>query len=143
MRKITTIIVHCTATPEGVPVSVDKIRSWHIKERGFSDIGYHFIIGIDGTIHSGRALEAVGAHCIGHNTNSIGIAYVGGLSATTNLPKDTRTPSQKRALIELCTQLCERFSIARHDIYGHNRFSSKACPCFDVQEIIDAIPLHF
>ena len=79
MRKINKIIIHCSATPEGREVSVDTIRKWHLKRR-FSDIGYHYVIGLDGTIHKGRPIEKVGAHCSYENIGSIGICYVGGMS---------------------------------------------------------------
>jgi N-acetylmuramoyl-L-alanine amidase len=78
MRRLTEIIVHCTATREGKNYTVEDIRRWH-KERGFSDIGYHFVIYLDGSVHEGRPIEKVGAHCSGHNATTIGIAYVGGL----------------------------------------------------------------
>ena len=85
----------------------------------------------NGTIHIGRTLEEVGAHCQGHNQASIGICYIGGLSAD-GRPKDTRTPEQKAALRALVDQLKERFPGAQ--VYGHNRFAAKACPCFRVPE---------
>ena len=66
MRRIDQIIVHCTATPAGRETSVDEIRRWHL-ERGFSDIGYHFVIGLDGCIEDGRPLVKIGAHCKGKN----------------------------------------------------------------------------
>ena len=85
----------------------------------------------NGTIHIGRTLEEVGAHCQGHNQSSIGICYIGGLSAD-GRPKDTRTPEQKAALRALVAQLKERFPGVQ--VYGHNRFAAKACPCFRVPE---------
>lgn len=143
MRKIKEIIIHCTATPEDVPVSVETIKRWHTQERGFADIGYHFVIGLDGSVHLGRSVEIIGAHCQGHNSNSIGIAYVGGLDKTTKAPKDTRTPAQKKALVDLCTRLLERFNLTTSDIYPHCQFSNKACPCFDIQDLRNEIPLLF
>lgn len=143
MRKIKEIIIHCTATPEGVDVSPETIKVWHIQERGFADVGYHFIITLDGSVHQGRPIEMVGAHCLGHNSNSIGIAYVGGLSQVTKAPKDTRTPAQKKALVHLCTRLLEQYNLTTSDIYPHNKFSNRACPCFDVQELRNEIPLLF
>ena len=92
---------------------------------------HHYVVYRNGTIHIGRTLEEVGAHCQGHNQSSIGICYIGGLSAD-GRPKDTRTPEQKAALRALVTQLKERFPGAQ--VYGHNRFAAKACPCFRVPE---------
>lgn len=129
MRKIEKIIIHCSATPEGRDVKMETIRSWHL-QRGWSDIGYHYVIELDGKIVSGRPLERVGAHCRGENTGSIGICYVGGLDAEMN-PKDTRTKEQRAALHSLLYDLTDNF--AQATIHGHNEFSSKACPSFNVQ----------
>ena len=69
MRDISKAIVHCTATPEGRPTTVEDIRSWH-KARGWSDIGYHYVIYLDGSVHEGRPVERMGAHCKGQNKGS-------------------------------------------------------------------------
>jgi len=130
MRDINKIILHCTATPEGRDVSVDTIRQWHL-DRGWSDIGYHYIIYLDGTIKEGRPVERQGAHVRGYNKNSIGIAYVGGCDANMS-PKDTRTNAQKIAIWDLITELMNRHIDST--LHGHNEFSSKACPSFDVQK---------
>ena len=97
MRKINLIIVHCSATPEGKDFTVDDITRWH-KARGFKTIGYHYVIYRDGSIHKGRPVSEEGAHCVGHNKNSIGVCYIGGLAADGKTPKDTRTDSQKSSL---------------------------------------------
>ena len=130
MRKITEIIIHCSATIEGKDYTVADIDRWH-RARGFRKIGYHYVIYRDGSIHAGRPISETGAHCVGHNAHSIGICYIGGLSAD-GRPKDTRTPEQKAALWALVDQLKERFPGAQ--VYGHNRFAAKACPCFRVPE---------
>ena len=99
MRKINKIILHCTATKEGQDFTVDDVRRWHIG-RGFADIGYHYLIYLDGSVHKGRPIVRIGAHCSGQNKDSIGICYVGGLDSN-NKPKDTRTDEQKAALVKL------------------------------------------
>lgn len=131
MRKINEIIIHCSATPEGKDFTVDDIRRWHLA-RKFSDIGYHYVVYRDGSVHKGRAENLVGAHCLGHNANSIGICYIGGVSADGKTPKDTRTPQQKIALRQLVNQL--RFYYPDASVHGHNEYSSKACPSFNVQK---------
>ena len=98
MRNINKIIVHCSASPEGKNFSVSEIRRWHL-QRGFADIGYHFVIYLDGSVHVGRPLHKSGAHCKGQNKNSIGICYVGGLDSDGKTPKDTRTDTQKASLV--------------------------------------------
>lgn len=143
-RKITELILHCTASQEGVNQTVAAIRNYHIKKKGWSDIGYHFVIYLDGSIHTGRPLDKIGAHCPGHNSNSIGICYVGGLDKNKN-PKDTRTDAQKKGLLELLTQLKKQYPNAK--IIGHRDTSPdlngngtvepsewiKSCPCFDAK----------
>ena len=128
-RKINEIIVHCSATKEGQPVTVEEIRRWHL-QRGFADIGYHFVIYIDGTLHNGRPINKDGAHCTGHNSNSIGICYVGGLDSK-GKAKDTRTAAQKAALVTLLKRLKSLYPLAT--IHGHREFANKACPCFDAR----------
>ena len=127
-RRITEIIVHCTATPEGKDYTIKDITSWH-KQRGFSTIGYHYVVYRDGSVHNGRDINVAGAHCTGHNAHSIGVCYVGGLAKDGKTPKDTRTNVQKASLEILLRKLRTLYPTAK--IYGHNTFSAKACPCFD------------
>lgn len=127
MREITEIIVHCSATKEGGEYHASDIDRWH-KQRGFNKIGYHYVVALDGTIEGGRAESEVGAHCVGHNKNSIGVCYIGGLSAD-GKPKDTRTDAQKRALEQLLRHLVKKYPKAT--IHGHRDFANKACPSFD------------
>ena len=136
MRAINKIIIHCSATPEGKDYTVYDITRWH-KERGFKDIGYHYVIYRDGTIHDGRDVKLVGAHCTGQNANSIGICYIGGVAIDGKTPKDTRTPAQKTALLNLIRTLKVKYPGAK--VHGHREFANKACPSFDVQKEYKAI----
>ena len=131
MRKINKIILHCTATPEGRQHDVADIRRWHLK-RGFNDIGYHYLIHIDGTIEEGRPLNKQGAHCSGENKGSIGLCYVGGMSKDMKKAKDTRTQAQKDSLINLMHELIYKYN-KDMTIHGHNEYANKACPSFNVQ----------
>ena len=136
-RKISKIILHCTATPEGEDYNVEQIRDIHVNGNGWSDIGYHWLIGRDGTIYPGRPEAIAGAHCEGYNTDSIGVSYVGGCPARSvknwmNQSKDTRTDAQKKALVALVKELRSRYPGAT--VHGHNEFSNKACPSFDVKK---------
>lgn len=141
MRKIDEIIIHCSATIEGKEYDVEDIRKMH-KERGFSDVGYHYIILLDGKQQNGRSIVKAGAHVKGHNSNSIGICYIGGLDENKK-PKDTRTDKQKTSLKLLVESLKMTFPDA--EVKGHRDLSPdkdgdgviekhewmKACPCFD------------
>lgn len=130
MRAIHKIIIHCTATREGDDISVDTIRRWHLA-RGWSDIGYHYVIDIKGNINAGRPIELMGSHTRGENKYSIGVAYVGGVEADGVTPKDTRTKAQKDSIIRLVKKLKGCYPDV--SIHGHNEFSNKACPSYNVQ----------
>ncbi len=107
MREISEIIIHCTATREGREVTMAEIDAWH-RERGFDQIGYHYVVMLNGDIKVGRPEFREGAHCKGHNRHSIGVCYVGGLDKQGN-PADTGTPEQKSALRELLILLKKRY----------------------------------
>lgn len=130
MRKITKIIIHCSATPEGRDYTVEDIDRWH-RQKGWKGIGYHYVIYRDGSVHAGRDVEQIGAHCTGQNANSIGICYIGGMTADNKKPKDTRTPAQKAALRDLVERLRAKYPAAT--VHGHREFANKACPSFDVK----------
>lgn len=132
MRKIDKLIVHCSATAEGRDYTVAQIREWHVKGNGWRDIGYHYVIYRDGSVHTGRPVEQIGAHTTGQNANSIGICYIGGYAADGKTPKDTRTEAQRIALRRLVKELKEKYPGAT--VHGHNEFANKACPCFDVRK---------
>ena len=145
MRKISEIIVHCSATAEMRDFGAKDIDLWH-KAQGWDCIGYHYVVRIDGTIEEGRPVERIGAHCKGHNAYSIGICYIGGLAADNKTPKDTRTTEQKVALLSLVRFLKGKFPDAA--VIGHRDASPdinnngiiepsewmKACPSFDAKE---------
>lgn len=129
--KTTLLVVHCTATPEGREHTVADIRGWH-KAQGWADIGYHYVVHLNGEVSPGRPEEDVGAHVAGQNSHSIGIVYVGGVDKN-GKPKDTRTPEQRDALVRLTEQILKKYpTITR--VAGHNEFAAKACPSFDVRK---------
>lgn len=128
-QAIKYIIVHCSATPAGRNVTAADIDRYH-RKRGFSKIGYHYVVRLDGTIEEGRPVTQIGAHCLGKNDCSIGVCYVGGIDSD-GRPVDTRTPAQKRALLSLLTDLRRRYPQA--EIVGHRDFAAKACPSFDAR----------
>lgn len=149
-RRIDWIVVHCTASKEGTNLTVEQIRAQH-KNQGWSDIGYHYVVDLYGNVHLGRDVDIAGSHVAGHNSNSIGVVYVGGLENMPGVPynklkaKDTRTLAQKKALRDLLKDLRELYPTAK--IQGHRDFSPdknhngviepsewiKDCPCFDAK----------
>ena len=154
IKDVGLIVIHCSATREGQDIKRDDIKHMHLN-RGFNDIGYHFVIELDGTIVKGRDLNVMGAHVRGHNMNSWGICYIGGLDKNGS-PKDTRTPAQNHSLkqlIEILKVLSPKAEIKGHrdlspDLDGDGVIEShewlKSCPCFSVSEWVkpfqDSLP---
>jgi len=127
MRAIKHIVVHCADTPKGVDFDINDIANWHVLERGWSDVGYHYVIKLDGTIQRGRALETKAAGVAGYNRNSIHICYIGGKD------EDTRTVEQRVSLVYLVGVLKRMFPDA--EALGHRDFPdvTKTCPSFDAK----------
>ena len=129
MRTITLIVVHCSANKAGSAFRMADIDRYH-RSLGWKGCGYHYVIPTDGTIETGRDEAVVGAHCRNHNRHSIGICYIGGLSAD-GKPMDTRTDAQRIALRCLLEHLHWKYPKAL--IVGHRDLNpQKVCPCFDV-----------
>ena len=129
MRSVSLIIVHCSANRAGSALRLADIDRYH-RSLGWKGCGYHYVIPVDGTVEEGRPLAQVGAHCRKHNSHSIGVCYIGGLSPE-GKPMDTRTEAQRVALRRLLERLHGEFP--RAVIVGHRDLDShKACPCFDV-----------
>lgn len=133
------IIVHCTATRpdwyEGrsVEEKVAEIRRWHVSDRGWRDIGYHYVVDRDGSVAKGRAETVSGAHVRDHNRGTIGISLVGGFgSSETDVFSDNFTESQETAMRDLIADIQSRTLIRK--ISGHNDYAPKACPGFKVSE---------
>ena len=149
-EKITTIVVHCSATKATQDIGAKEIDEWHkdpVKHppHGWLMIGYHAVIRRDGAIEGGRPLNVVGSHVFGHNTYTLGVCVVGGLDSN-GKPEDNFTPEQYRALAGLITNWRATFPSIR-DVCGHRDLSPdvdgdgvvekwewlKDCPCFDVR----------
>ena len=131
MRKIDEIIIHCTGTVPSHKTTLASVRDYHVKTNGCKDIGYHYLVTLDGKIHAGRPLDQAGAHCSSHNANTIGVCYVGGLGSDRK-PKDTRNMAQTAALNNLVHALKICFPSIKK-VSGHYMYNkSKPCPCFDV-----------
>jgi N-acetyl-anhydromuramyl-L-alanine amidase AmpD len=133
MRTINEIIIHCSATTPSMKIDAEWIRKVHVEQNGWKDIGYHFVITRDGLMDFGREVAVIGAHCKGHNANSIGICLVGGINQK-GKPEDNFTPAQFVALKQLIAILKEQFpGIVK--LSGHNDYDkNKACPSFKVSE---------
>lgn len=131
MRKINLIVVHCSATRATQDIGAAEIDVWH-KARGFSGIGYHYVIRRDGEMERGRPDDQVGAHAKGYNANSLGVCLVGGIDVK-GKPESNFTDAQFRSLEDLLSTFAERYPLT--DVLGHRDLPwvSKSCPCFDVR----------
>ncbi len=142
-RSINLLVIHCSATRDGVPYTPEQLERDH-RARGFDGPGYHFYIRRNGDIKTLRDIDRPGAHVRGHNAHSIGICYEGGLD-THGRPADTRTPWQRHSLRVVVAALLADYPVAR--VCGHRDLSpdlngngivephewTKQCPCFDVE----------
>jgi N-acetyl-anhydromuramyl-L-alanine amidase AmpD len=139
MRKITEIILHCTAThPDFMEgnttwARVQEVKRWHTELNGWSDIGYHFLIDRDGTVLDGRPINRDGAHVKGRNTGTIGISLFGGHgSAETDQFSENFTEAQEAALVDLIQTLQRKYGDI--PVTGHNQYAAKACPGFNAPD---------
>lgn len=137
MRPVNEIIVHCSATRpnwldgKSTAAKVREIKLWHTRDRGWKDIGYHWVIDRDGTVARGRPEEQVGAHTIGRNVGTIGVCLIGGHGSSADDRFDENfTPEQDRALRALISDLRRRYGVLA--LSGHNQWAAKACPGFNV-----------
>jgi len=143
LRHIDMIVIHCTASPNGRPVSVETVTEWH-RLRGFKTIGYHYLIDVDGAVAEGRSELEPGAHALGFNAHSIGVCLVGGVGGPSKQNPGLYTQAQWDSLKIAVQDLMDRFPEAR--VVGHRDLSPdldgdgkiepheyfKLCPAFDV-----------
>lgn len=135
MREIKKIILHCSDSIVG---EAELINIWH-QERGWKMIGYHFVIlngcrtpiyqkEDDGRIEEGRRIQDIGAHCEGHNNDSIGICLIG---------KHHFSAQQLYvALPALLRDLLYKYSVPVSDVFGHYEFNAaKTCPNMDMKMV--------
>jgi len=127
LKTIKRIIVHCSDTDLDSMDNIDEIRRIHTQEKHWSDIGYHYFIDKRGKVFAGRDIKKVGAHCAGHNFDSIGICFSG---------KKEFTDKQFQAALALINELMQKFKLGRWDVYPHNFYNKdKSCPNFLITKI--------
>ncbi len=124
MRKINLHVIHCADTPDDMDIGVNEIRQWHL-ERGWSDIGYHYVIRRDGSIEVGRSIDKMGAHAKGYNRNSIGTCLVG---------RDNFTTEQYNSLRVIDNFLKQVYNVKT---VGHRDITiGKTCPNMDINKVL-------
>ena len=142
LRDVDEIIIHITASNDDA--TVEDIRAGHLA-RGFSDIGYHYIVDRHGVIHAGRDEAIIGSHVAGHNVGTIGVSYIARGSDTEPAAEYGKfmTPEQREGLEEIVKTLLVKYKLKSTDVSGHNDYNlGKACPCFKVRkaaEFLEAI----
>jgi N-acetyl-anhydromuramyl-L-alanine amidase AmpD len=129
MRDIDLIVVHHTASPQDA--TFDSIRNYHINDRGWSDIGYHYVIGPEGTLFLGRPVWRIGAHAKGKNSKSIGVSVIG------NYESDTLTCAIRVQLYQLLNDLKRHFPNAQ--VVGHRDVAATLCPGKNLYEWLQTI----
>lgn len=135
MREINEIIIHCADTKPDMDIGAKEINDWHV-QKGWSGIGYHFVIRRNGAVEHGRSIEKVGAHCYGKNKNSIGICLVGGMSDIGGSENNFNL-TQFDSMLEIIESLKLVFPDIKK-VSGHRDYSLKECPCFDVNDYYDS-----
>ena len=120
---IAKIIVHCSASPQGRGDDAETIHTWH-KQRGWDGIGYHAVILESGVVQSGRPVYWQGAHCSGYNEDSLGVVLMGMGGDATDL--------QLSSLVDQIKMWLRDSPDA--EISGHNEYSTKECPGFNVKD---------
>jgi hypothetical protein len=153
MGKLKYLVLHCTATPEGRPVTSTEIRRWHTNPvsrggRGWKQVGYTDMIHLDGKVE--RLVQnnedanvdpwEITNGAKGHNSTSRHVVYVGGVARDGKTPRDTRTPGQLKAMEAYVKDFHRRFPDVK--IIGHNELAAKACPSFDVQKWLKQIGIN-
>ena len=132
MRKITAIVVHQSASNNPKHDNIETIQRWH-KERGFTEIGYHFFINKAGVLFKGRDIQKAGAHVKGHNASTIGICLSG---------EGEKTPEQLKTLERLLSELGGKYGLEKQDILAHNDLANTECPGFDLHAWLSKLNWH-
>jgi N-acetylmuramoyl-L-alanine amidase len=133
-RQIDKIVIHTTDSY----ATVNQMRSFH-RSMGWDDIGYHFIVDVDGAVYEGRDIDRVGAHVFGSNKGSVGVAWIGSAAPT---------DEQYDALVILTYALMHNYGVTIDNVLGHNDFESgqrqgKTCPNIDMQKFrVDIFRKH-
>ncbi len=126
MRQIKRVIVHCSDSERLSHDNYESIYKWHVTEKKWRDIGYHYLILKNGTVKKCRPVHEMGAHCYGQNKESIGICLTGRYEFSSD---------QYVSLQKLVDEL--KWLFGNIEINGHRDFSKKTCPNFEVKDIIE------
>lgn len=138
LNKIRKLVVHVSDSPDDIDLGVKEIKRWHTdpvpQGNGWADIGYHWVIRRSGKIEVGRPKDLVGAHVKGHNSDSLGICWVG---------KKIIAKKQYVALLDLLTELMEEHGLNLDNVVGHTELDpKKTCPNLDMDKVRAELAFH-
>lgn len=120
MNKPTHIVLHTLAFDGDA--DINRVRRWHL-DRGWSDVGYHWLIRRNGSLEQGRAEDKEGAHAVNYNSRSVGIAFEG------HGDHEMWTLPQVLTAVRLCDRISTQYDIPPHNILGHRETGApKTCP---------------
>ena len=103
------------------------------KGNGWSDIGYHYIIEGDGKVEYGRPISRIGAHCRGHNRESLGVCVVG----NNTVPEHKWSMQQVASLQDLVYGL--RLVFPKLTVRGHDEYANTLCPGVNIQQLLQEV----
>ncbi|MEO1171068.1 MAG: N-acetylmuramoyl-L-alanine amidase [Myxococcota bacterium] len=145
------IAVHFTAgqsTPSDGDFAslVRAVQAFHLDGRGWCDVGYHFLVDLEGNVYEGRVVDQRGSHVGGQNTGNLGIAFMGCFSQDpfcANLPPRDAPPRmvEEGALFLGAAARFYGIPIDRQRILGHSEHSgaSTECPGDSIRGQLDRI----
>jgi murein L,D-transpeptidase YcbB/YkuD len=128
VRAVDRVFIHCSASDHPAHDNVATMRQWH-KQKGWSDVGYHFFIRKDGMLEEGRSIERTPAAQINHNTGTIAICCHG-------LYREKFTPAQFDTLRTLCGDIDIAYG-GEVTFHGHCEVAAKECPVFDYRAVLN------
>ncbi len=132
MRKITHLTIHCTDSPDSADkIGISDVRRWH-KQKGWSDIGYHWLVDKRGDIFSGRAEDIQGAGVQGHNKYNIHMVWVG---------RDVCNINQWASLVAKAAEIVMTYNIPIENVLGHCEYPgvTKTCPNINMTQFRNAV----
>jgi len=130
LRDINAIIVHHTASPDSW--TLEKTRAFHKGTKGWSDIGYNFVVETKPlAFRVGRRADVNGAHAKGVNHSSVGLVVIG------NFAEHEMTRETLGYVAQCVADICISYSLSSSDVYGHKEVGTTAtvCPGFDVDAL--------
>ena len=120
-RHVDRVFLHCSASDNPDHDDIATIRSWHVDERGWSDVGYHYFIRSDGALQEGRPLERTPAAQAGHNAGTVAICLHG-------LAEENFTDDQFRTLTALARETRSESTPIEAGFYSDHRFAAPLGP---------------